>query len=84
MPNDEEYGKRDENRVSIFVKPDGTREEIEVAKGNYADYFRQVAAAIRDGGGTVPVTGEEGLAVIRLIEAGIESANEKKIVINRV
>ena len=83
MPNDEEYGKRDENRVSIFVKPDGTREEIEVAKGNYADYFRQVAAAIRDGG-TVPVTGEEGLAVIRLIEAGIESANEKKIVINRV
>ena len=82
MPNDEEYGKRDENRVSIFVKPDGTKENIEVEKGNYADYFRQVAAAIRDGG-VVPVTGEEGLAVIRLIEAGIESAKEKKIVINR-
>ena len=80
MPNDEEYGKRDENRVSIFVKPDGTKEKIEVEKGNYADYFRQVAAAIRDGG-VVPVTGEEGLAVIRLIEAGIESAKEKKIVI---
>ena len=80
MPNDEEYGKQDENRVSIFVKPDGTKEKIRVEKGNYADYFKQVADAIRNGGG-VPVTGEEGLAVIRLIEAGIESAKEKKIVI---
>lgn len=82
MPNDEAYGKRDENRLSIFVKPDGTQEKIEVAKGNYADYFKQVANAIHEGG-PVPVTGEEGLAVIRLIEAGIESAREKKIVINR-
>ncbi|WP_455661819.1 oxidoreductase [Pradoshia sp.] len=83
MPNDEGYGIRDENRMSIFVKPDGTQETIEVAKGNYADYFKQVAEAIHVGG-AVPVTGEEGLAVIRLIEAGIESAKEKKIVINRV
>ena len=82
MPSDEEYGKRDENRLSIFVKPDGTQEKIEVAKGNYADYFKQVANAIHEGG-PVPVTAEEGLAVIRLIEAGIESAREKKIVINR-
>ena len=80
-PMDEEYGKQDENRVSIFVKPDGTQEQIEVKKGHYADYFKQVADAIREGR-PVPVTGEEGLAVIRLIEAGIESAKEKKIVIN--
>lgn len=78
-PTEEDYGKPDETRSSVLTKADGTTEVIKVKKGNYKAYFEQIAQAIRNDG-QIPVTADDGLQVIRLIEAGTKSFTDKKIV----
>jgi predicted dehydrogenase len=55
------------------------RETIPTERGDYGDYFKGVFNAIRSNG-EIPVTAEDGLKVITIIEAALESSKQKKVV----
>ncbi len=55
------------------------REQIPSLKGNYGDYFEGMYRAIRENG-PVPVSGEDGMKVIQVIEAAFKSNKEKKVI----
>jgi predicted dehydrogenase len=56
-----------------------TKEYINSEKGNYGDYYEGIYNAIRNNA-NVPVSGEEGMNVIKVIEAAIKSNKEKKVI----
>ena len=55
------------------------KEFIPSLRGNYGDYYDGVYHAIRNDT-AMPVTGEQGMNVIKIIEAAIKSNNEKKVI----
>jgi len=55
------------------------KELIPSLKGNYGDYYDGIYNAIRNNA-NVPVSGEEGMKVIQVIEAAIKSNQEKKVI----
>jgi predicted dehydrogenase len=55
------------------------KEYIRSEKGNYGDYYDGVYNAIRNNK-DVPVSGEDGMKVIQLIEAAMKSNNEKQVI----
>lgn len=55
------------------------KEYIASENGNYMQYFEGVYQAVRNGA-PLPVTAEEGLNVIRIIEAARDSSAEQKVV----
>ncbi len=55
------------------------RELLTPPQGNYMDYFDQLFNAIRSGG-KLPVTADEGLEVIKVIETAIKSNTERRVV----
>ncbi|GEO10836.1 Gfo/Idh/MocA family oxidoreductase [Segetibacter aerophilus] len=55
------------------------RELVTPPQGNYIDYFSQFYRAVRFEE-ALPVTAEEGLDVIRVIEAAIESSRDRRVV----
>lgn len=71
----------DDQRGLLHTEKDGRviREFIPSERGNYGDYYDAIYNAIRNNA-PVPVSGEEGKNVIKVIEAAIES-NKEKIVI---
>jgi len=54
------------------------REYIPSLQGNYMEYYDGIYKAIRNGA-LVPVAPEEGLNVIRIIEAAFKSSDEKRV-----
>jgi predicted dehydrogenase len=55
------------------------RETVPTLQGNYAEYFNGVYNAIREGA-VPPVTGKDGINIIRIIEAAFRSSHEKQVV----
>jgi scyllo-inositol 2-dehydrogenase (NADP+) len=55
------------------------REHVPTERGNYMDYFTGIYEAIRNGA-PLPVTGEEGTRIIRVIEKAYESVRTKRTV----
>ena len=68
-------------RGLLHTEKDGKviREYIQSEKGNYAEYYSGIYNAIRNGK-AVPVSAEDGLNVIKIIETAIKSNKEKKVV----
>jgi scyllo-inositol 2-dehydrogenase (NADP+) len=66
----------------LHTEKDGQvlRETIPTLTGNYSDFFTGMYEAIRNGA-PVPVTGSEGLQVIRIIEAAHQSSREERVVV---
>lgn len=82
MPEGPNWGIEPETEQGLLhTEIDGkiVRERVPSEKGDAGDYFRGVYAAIREGK-PVPVTGEEGALVIRVVEKAYESNAQKKIV----
>lgn len=82
LPNTDDWGIEPETEKGLLhTEKSGTviRDYIDTLQGNYNDYFKQVYEAIRSGK-PVPVSAEDGLNVIRVIEAAFESSNAKKVV----
>jgi predicted dehydrogenase len=48
-------------------------------QGNYGEYYEGIFQALRNNA-PLPVTGEEGLNVIKVIEASFKSSREKKVI----
>ncbi len=56
---------------------DTRRRTLPRSRGDYRDYYRAMHAAIT-AGTEVPVTAEQALAVMRVIELGLESARQRR------
>lgn len=65
----------------LHTEEDGTviREHIPTLTGNYLDYFEEMYQAIVNDA-PVPVTGEDALNVIKVIEAAYTSNKERRVV----
>jgi scyllo-inositol 2-dehydrogenase (NADP+) len=86
VPGGEDWGKEPEHERGILhTEKDGKviRETIPSLRGNYGEFYEQLAGAIRqpDGGSAkLPVSPEDGIKTIRIIEAAYESHREKKVI----
>lgn len=81
LPVGKNWGVEPRKKYGILNKADGKRrsERIIVSeKGNYMDYYKQLFHAIRNGG-NIPVTAEEAMRVIHLIELAYKSNRLNKI-----
>lgn len=81
-PGGAEWGVEPASQQGLLhTEKDGKliREHIPSLKGNYGDYYEGIYNALRKGE-TVPVSAEDGMKVIRLIEAAIKSNKEKRVI----
>lgn len=82
-PGKSDWGKEPESeRGLLHTEINGriVREYIQSEQGNYGEYYEAVYESIRNDS-PLPVTAEQGLNVIRIIEAAFKS-NEAKMVID--
>jgi len=82
LPVGDDWGVEPKSQYGfLHTEKDGRviKEHVISEKGNYNDFFSAVYQAIREGG-INPVTAEDGLAVIRTIEAAFLSSQEKRVV----
>lgn len=81
-PGSTEYGKEpDTARGILHTEKEGKviRELVSTERGNYGDYYDGVFQAMRHNA-EMPVTAEQGLNVIRIIEAAFRSSKERRVV----
>ena len=82
LPGSPEWGKEPENEKGLLhTEKEGRvlREYIPSLQGNYMEYYDGIYNSIRNGH-PLPVSGEEGLEVIRIIQAAFKSNEQKKVV----
>jgi predicted dehydrogenase len=82
QPSEADWGVEPEaERGLLHTEKDGVvlRETVPSENGNYLDYYEGIYNAIRNGA-VPPVTAEEGLAVIAIIEAAFKSVEQKGVV----
>ena len=69
--------KKEEGLLHTEKNGEIIREKVPSLKGNYMEYYDGIYEAIRNKK-TVPVSGNEGLDVIKVIEAALQSNSENK------
>lgn len=82
LPNVPGWGTEPESeRGLLHTEKDGEiiREHIPSLTGNYLDYYEGIYQSLRNNQ-PIPVTAEDGLNVIKIIEAAIESSREHKVI----
>ena len=82
IPDAPDWGTEPESeRGLLHAEKNGkeVREYIESEKGNYNEYYNGIYEAIRNNK-PLPVTAEEGVNVIKIIEAAYNSNATKKVV----
>ena len=81
-PTSSDWGiEPDKDKGFLHTEVDGKliKEFIPSLRGNYMDFFDLLYETIRNGK-PAPVLPEEGLAVIKIIEAAYESSGAKKVI----
>ena len=81
IPGGSDWGKEPETEKGLLhteINGEIIREYIQSEQGNYGDYYEAVYESIRNNK-PIPVTAEQGLDVIRIIEAAFRSNEEKKV-----
>jgi scyllo-inositol 2-dehydrogenase (NADP+) len=82
MPDSDNWGVEPENEKGLLhTEKDGNiiKEFIAAPRGNYMEYFDQMYRAIRFND-PVPVSAEEGVEVIKVLEAAVKSNKERRVV----
>lgn len=82
VPGGSDWGREPENEKGLLhTEQDGkiTREYISSQHGDYMEYYHGIYKAIREQQ-SPPVTGEEGLNVIRVINAAYKSNAQKQVI----
>ena len=82
-PDDPEWGTEPESERGLLhteINGKVIREHITSERGNYSQYYIAIYEALRNGAAP-PVSAEDGLNVIRIIQKAYES-NQKKCVVN--
>jgi len=80
-PSKPEYGvEPDSGRGLLHTEKEGKiiRELVNTERGNYGDYYEEVLQAMKNKK-EMPVTAEQGLNVIKVIELAFRSSKEKKV-----
>lgn len=79
-PDAEGWGTEPASEQGMLTLDDeGRRQPVPTLRGDYGRYFSAIASALRQGRPN-PVPAEEGIAVMRVIEAARESAAERKVI----
>jgi scyllo-inositol 2-dehydrogenase (NADP+) len=81
-PGSAEYGiEPDTARGILHTEKEGKviRELVSTEKGNYGDYYEEIFQVMRHSA-EIPVTAEQGLNVIRIIETAFRSSKERKVI----
>jgi scyllo-inositol 2-dehydrogenase (NADP+) len=81
-PDTADWGKEPESAKGLLhTERNGTviKEYVPTLPGNYAEYYEGIYNALRHNK-ALPVTGEDGLNVIKIIEAAFASSKEKKVI----
>ncbi len=77
-PDDPEYGVEPEDQQG-WLHVEQERNHVPTVDGNYMNYYEGVYQAIR-AGAELPVSGEDGLNVMRVIDAAFESHQQGRLV----
>jgi predicted dehydrogenase len=77
-PDDPAWGREPPDRWGRLGTGDDAR-TVETKPGNYPEFYRGVAASLRDGA-PPPVDPEDSVAVLEIIEAALESARTGRVV----
>lgn len=75
LPNIPDWGEEDASSYGI-LNHKTTREYIPTLPGSYPDFYSKVYDAIENNG-EMPVTGEDGISVMEIIEAALKSHSLK-------
>jgi len=81
-PASPDWGIEPDNEKGLLhTEKDGKviREYVDSERGNYMEYYNGIYAALRENK-PLPVTAEEGVNIIRVIEAANRSSVEKRVV----
>ncbi|MFE4897446.1 oxidoreductase [Peribacillus butanolivorans] len=81
-PIDNSWGADNPQFYGQLVTIDGEKEKhetIQTLHGSYLTYYKEIAESIFEGK-KAPVTSEEGLSVIKIIDAALESSQGKKAI----
>jgi scyllo-inositol 2-dehydrogenase (NADP+) len=81
-PSGDDWGAEPESERGLLhteIAGKVVREYLPSLKGDYRAYYNQLHEAIRNGG-SLPVTPGEGIKILRVIEAAIQSSREKRVV----
>ena len=81
-PNTNDWGTEPESEAGLLsYEKEGVsnREKIKSLQGNYYGYYDEMYKAIRENG-PLPVTAEDGIGVMRIIEAAKQSSDEKRLI----
>ncbi len=82
IPGGDDWGKEPESEKGfLHTELDGKiiKEHIPSLQGNYMEYYNGVYNALANDA-EVPVSGEDGMKVIQVIEAAIKSNKERKVI----
>lgn len=82
IPNTADWGTEPESEKGLLhTEKNGIiiRENVPSLQGNYYDYYDEVYQALTEDK-PMPVTAEDGINVMRIIEAAVQSCNEKKVI----
>jgi scyllo-inositol 2-dehydrogenase (NADP+) len=81
-PIDDSWGADEPQFYGKLMTVEGEKEEQEIiptVHGSYVSYYKGIAKSILEGK-EAPVTAQEGLSVIRIIEAALNSSVEKRAI----
>jgi scyllo-inositol 2-dehydrogenase (NADP+) len=81
-PSNDSWGTDDPQLYGKLITVDGEKEKhetIETLHGSYITYYKKIAESILEGK-SAPVTAQEGLLVIKIIEAILKSSKEKRAI----
>lgn len=82
LPGGDDWGKEpDAEKGLLHTEKDGViiKEHIPSLQGNYMDYYNGIYEALENNA-DVPISGEDGMKVIQVIEAAIKSNKERKVI----
>jgi predicted dehydrogenase len=82
IPGSKDWGvEPDKEKGLLHTEKEGKiiREHLPTLNGDYMEYYEGMYQALRNNA-PVPVTGAEGMKVIKIIEAALESNRYKKVI----
>lgn len=82
MPDEKDWGTELETSAGILnteINGELIRERVISPQGNYMNFYDKLYNSICNNE-PLPVTAEEGMSVIKIIEAAIKSSEEKKVI----
>jgi scyllo-inositol 2-dehydrogenase (NADP+) len=80
MPGNSDWGTEPKEESGFIYKGDNETEEVITEQGSYLDYYDGVYKALTENK-PMPVTCDDGINVMKLIEAAVKSNQEKRVII---